>query len=118
MKKIAILSYLILTSFVCIGQSVLCSYTEECEPFVYLEDNGYFQYEYQCLETPGEEYFAEMEFHSCQIHYQDYGVELENNGYTITLVYSQDCKWVQQYVFYDNGIIVDMYSFHVPKSND
>lgn len=112
MKKILSIIYFTLVWFICIGQtSQVVSYTNTNDPFIYFDNEGSFEY------ITADNIMFREQFCSDEINNIDNRTELIRGDYLLAIV-SDNCKWVNQYVIYYKGIVIDMYNFHIPKTRD
>ena len=109
MKKILSIVYFTLTWFVCVAQtSQIVSYSNTDEPFLFLDNQGYFEYV-----TPDNKTFR-LEFKPEEVkRFEDY-VLITKGEYNLALV--SENGWITQYVLYRYGVVIDMFDFKLPET--
>lgn len=112
MKKIIVLPFLLLSWFICMGQQELISLSLPNEPLIEFDYEGTFLYESPLTQfTCAEEYAQAITVCQNDIYHNDKRVEITNGNSTVALVYSEDCRFIRQYVLYVDGLIIDFYTF-------
>lgn len=109
MKKTLILLYFTLTWFVCIGQTnQVITYTNTTEPFLFLDNQNYFEY------VTSENKTFRLEFKPEEVkRFDDYTL-ITKGKYNLALVHQNG--WITQYVLYRKGIVIDMFNFKLPET--
>ncbi len=110
MKKYLLVTFFVLTWFICVGQTQpfsLVSPSNETEPIVMFDNCGEFLFEYPCE-------YAESVY-TDKVNHFDNCTEVQFGGFIYVLNYSQDCQWIASYDLFNQDNWLEGFVFIIAE---